>query len=320
VDDRRRLEIVVGTIIVSSLWPIGKGLQQLVTGTYNASASGTAYAPRSNYNAIESIFTHPNPFGFYLVLILLLALVAMFEVRRPLLRVPLALVLLTGGICLLNTYGRAAWLAFAVAVLLLGAWRYRVLLIAGLIMLPLAGFAAPDAVREVSKRFGDLTSSSAAHQNNSWDWRQEQWRRMRRYGEEKPITGQGFGSYQRLTLEEFGIQDRRFRTAVGPALQPIGFTAHNDYVKTYVEMGWPGLILWLAVLLGLVVALVRAARAPGVAPWAIGLAAVGVVVMGLSYSDNLQAGYSVVFVSLFAAAAGAAVGAARGSSEQQPAG
>jgi O-antigen ligase len=320
VRERRRLEVMVGVILVGSLWPIAEGLREFAAGGYNPATQANAAIvnPRSNYHAIQGLFIHPNPFGFYLVAILTIAVVAFFEAKRTALRLGILLVIATGGFCLLNTYTRSAWLAFAMAILLLGVFRYRVLLIAGVLLLPLASFAAPGAVRDVAERFGDLTSSSAAHESNSLDWRRDQWSRMLPLGSDKPLTGQGFGSYQRLTISRFGFQDKRFRTVSGG--RPVGFTAHNDYVKTFVEMGYPGLILWILVLVGLVSAMVVAARAPGVAPWAAAMAVVGAVTIGLGNSDNLQAGYSVVFMAIVATLSGAVAGAAFWTrSEHQPA-
>lgn len=321
VRDVRRLEILAGTVVVASAYPVVKGLQQLVTSSYHPTQeTASTYQPRSGYNAIEGIFAHPNPFAFYLCLVLLVSLVAFFEMRRPLWRVPLAGLILATGVCLLNTYTRSAWLAFAFGLLLLGIWRYRILILAGVVLLPLAGYAAPSAVKEVSKRFGDLTSKSEAHERNSWDWRREQWGRMWHFGTEKPLTGQGFGSYQRMTIEEFGYQDTRFSTFPNRTHVGRGLTAHNDYVKTFVELGYPGLLLWIAVILGLIGSMVAAARAPGLGPWASGVAVVAVVAAGISYADNVQAGYSVVFFSLMAVLAGAIAGAASARSQHRAAG
>jgi len=316
----QRLQLLVGVVLAGSLWPIAVGIKQKFTPSYRpAQADAAVLNPRSSYHAVQSIFQHPNPFGFYLVLVLILALVALFEVRRGWLRAGVVLVLASGGFCLLSTYTRAAWVAFAVAVVLLGVVRYRVLLLVGMVLLPFAGWAAPGAVREVSRRFGDLSSKSAANVNNSWTWRTEQWGKMWHWGTDAPLTGQGWNSYQRLTFRQFGLQDPKFRTYTS-SHDALGFTAHNDFVKTFVEMGYPGLILWIAVLLGLTSAMVSAARAPGVAPWAVAVGCVVVVTIGMSYSDNLL-GYSAVFFAPLAAVAGAVCGAyAAFRSEDQPAG
>ena len=316
----RQLQALVATILVASLWPLIDGVKQFAQGGYQPPQTITNAAlvnPRSNYHAIQSVFAHPNPFGFYLAGLMIVTLVAIFEVKRPLWRWALIVVLGVSGFCFLNTYGRGAWIGFALAVLVLGIWRYRVLFVAGMIMLPIAAFAFPGAVRQVSNRFGDLASSSASHESNSLDWRRDQWSRMAPLGSEKPLTGQGFGSYQRLTIRVFGFEDNRFQTVVSGF--PVGFTAHNDYVKTYVEMGWPGVILWIGALLGLIAAMVRAARTPGLRPWAICAGVIGIMAAEFSAGDNIQAGYSVVFLTLTTTLAGAVAGVAMWQrSENQP--
>jgi O-antigen ligase len=304
----QRLQLLVGVFLAGSMWPILVGIQQKFTPSYKpAQADAAVLNPRSGYHAVQSVFQHPNPFGFYLVLVLVVALVALFEVRNGWLRAGAVIVLATGGFCLLSTYTRSAWVGFAVAVLLLGIWRYRLLIVLGIVLLPFAGWAAPGAVRQVSKRFGDLTSKSEANVNNSWTWRKEEWGKMWHWGSEQPLAGQGWNGFQRLTLVQFGLQDPKFKTYTS-GHDALGFTAHNDFVKTFVELGFPGLLLWIAVLLGLVSAMVAAARAPGLGPWAAAVGCVLVVTIAMSYSDNIQAGYSVVFFSLLATLAGAVAG------------
>jgi O-antigen ligase len=146
---------------------------------------------------------------------------------------------------------------------------------------------------------------------------------MTHFGDEKPLTGQGFGSYQRLTLEEFGFQDGTFSTIVKSQRRGIigvGFAAHNDYVKLYVETGIPGLLLWVAVLVGVAITAASAARVPELRPWAVAVAALAVAFALMSASDNIQA-YVVPLAVLFALT-GALAGAQRGTARpsRSPAG
>jgi O-antigen ligase len=135
---------------------------------------------------------------------------------------------------------------------------------------------------------------------------------MLHFGDEKPLTGQGFGSYRRLTVREFGFQDGSFstiQTAPGRGIVGVGFAAHNDYVKLYVEMGIPGVLLWIAVLVGVVVTAASAARTPELRPWAVAVASLGIAFALMSTSDNIQ-GYAVPVAILFALT-GALAGAHR---------
>jgi O-antigen ligase len=146
---------------------------------------------------------------------------------------------------------------------------------------------------------------------------------MTHFGDQKPLTGQGFGSYQRLTVKEFGFQDGTFSTiatAPGRGIVSIGFAAHNDYVKLYVETGALGVLLWVAVLVGLVLTAASAARVPELRPWAVAVAGLGIAFALMSASDNIQ-GYAVPLALLFALT-GALAGAQRGTARpsRRPAG
>lgn len=305
VRDARRLRQLVAAVLVSAVVPALIGLKQLATGEFIV---------RSGFKAVEGPFTHPNYFAFYLVVVLTLALVTFIEDRRLAVRVPLGVLIAACMLCLFETYTRSAWIGFAGIVLLLGALRYKRLLVAGAVVLVVAVFAFPSSVRKVEQRFGDLSSRSAAVSQNSWTWRTGEWRRMLPYGSAKPFTGQGYGSYNRLTVKEFGTQDPSYPTVqdkAHPTRAQLGFSAHNDYVRALVETGVPGLLLWVLFLTGLVTVPIKGRRIPGVAPYAAAAAAVGAGLIVMSASDNIEA-YTVVL--LYAAAVvGGVAGAARGA-------
>jgi O-antigen ligase len=294
---------VFGVVVATGAYPVLDGLSQLVSGQFVA---------KDKFNAVQGPFDFPNEFGFYLVLVLLLTIVALFELRRPALRIAAGLLALGTLVALQHTYTRSAWIGFALAFLLLAIVQYRRLILVALVALGLALVAAPSAVDSVQQRFGDLASQNATSSRNSLDWRRGEWARMTHFGDEKPLTGQGFGSYQRLTVKEFGYQDGSFstiQTSARGGISSVGFAAHNDYVKLYVETGVPGLLLWVAVLIGLVITAASAARVPELRPWAMAVAALGVAFALMSASDNIQ-GYGVPVAILFALT-GALAGAQR---------
>jgi O-antigen ligase len=215
-------------------------------------------------------------------------------------------------VLLQHTYTRSAWIGFALAFLVLAVFQYRRLIVVAVVALVVAFVAAPSAVDSVQARFGDLASQNGSISKNSLKWRRGEWARMTHFGDEKPLTGQGFGSYPRLTVNEFGFQDGTFstiQTAPGRGIVGLGFAAHNDYVKLYVETGIPGVLLWIAVLIGLVATAASAARVPELRPWAVAVAALGVAFALMSASDNIQ-GYAVPLALLFALT-GALAGAHR---------
>ena len=304
VRDARRLRVLGGAVLVSALVPLAIALKQLATGQLFV---------RDGFRAIEGPFTHPNYFAFYLVIVLSVGLVAFMEARTLQLRLGLAALLAVAFACLLETYTRGAWIGFAGVVLILAVLRYRQLFVLGALTLVLGAFAFPASVHKVEARFGDHEAQTASNSGDSWAWRRGEWRRMVHYGSQKPFTGQGFGSYSRLTVKEFGTEDPHYPTLADPAhpaRSAEGFAAHNDYVKMFVETGAPGVALWVLFLVGLLLTALRAARTPSVAPWACAGVGVAAALIVMSAADNIQ-GYTVVLVYA-ATLVGAVAGAARG--------
>src|SRR3954470_3726364 len=294
VRSRIRVETVARAVVLSSVLPIAVGIGQLATGnTYER--IGTSL------HSVRGTFPHPNYFAFYLVVVLALAIALLLESSSIALRVGLSLLVVAGVVCLFLTYTRSAWIGFAITLLGIAVLRYRRLLVLAFVGLAIAALAAPGAVNRAEKRFGDLTSRSQANDSSSWDWRIDQWSAILPYGFDRPFTGQGWDSYARLTVRKFGHGNRRFPTVRFPAygvFSPVGFTAHNDYVKSFVELGVPGFVLWVLTLVGLLVTSLRARRLPGVGGIASASAATAIALMVMSASDNLQ-GYTAVLSYAF---------------------
>jgi O-antigen ligase len=287
----RRLHVVAGVALAAAVYPIATGVKQLAAGDLVA---------KGDFSAVRGSFSFPNEFAVYLVLFLLLATVAVFELRSRFLRLAVAVLAGVGLLMLLHSYTRSAWIGFAVGLALLAVIRYRGLIAVALLVLVIAVVGFPSEVNSVQARFGDLAAQNAANSKNSLKWRRGQWKAMWHFGSEKPLTGQGFGSYRRLTIKEFGLEGRTYGTvqdADGSGHLSFGFTAHNDFVKSWVETGVLGLILWLGTLAGLGYTLIRALRVPGAGAWAAGLLSALLAFLVMSLSDNVQA-YTVPLVYL----------------------
>jgi putative inorganic carbon (hco3(-)) transporter len=299
----RTLQIAV---VVMSVYPVEVALRQYARGELQVRPGQD-----SAFAAVRGPFDHPNYLAFYLVVVLTLTIVMLIEERRMLPRIALGALVAADATCLLFTYTRSAWVGFAVAIAVLGVVRYRWLLVTGVVMLAVAAFAFPASSRKVAERFGDRSSQSAAHSSSSWDWRYKLWKRIVPYGWRKPATGQGFGRFERVTIREMGLQDRDYPIGYDAEGRIEGFSAHNDYVKTFVEAGLVGLALWVLWLLALLVGAARATRAPPARDAATAMVAATVAVLVMSGSDNLE-GYPLVLATA-AALTGAAVGVARSS-------
>ena len=307
VRNRPRLELAVGAILAGAVYPIVVGLQQILTGDFQE---------RAGFDAIRGPFYQSNYYAFYLVVVLTVAYAATTELRTLWQRAAATTVLGLGTVCLVFTYTRAAWIGFAAVLLIAGLLQYRrVLVVAAVVLLALA-IGLPAQTDRVGQRIDSITNPASSG-DDSWSWRKGEWRRMFPNGMEHPVTGTGFGSYSRITVEEFGTKDPKYSTAITPGRQ--GFAAHNDYLKTFVENGFPGLALWLLVLTGVVAIMWRARRDPRIRGYATAGFALSVALLGMSFSDNIQAYTAVMIYAL--GFAGAVYGAARAAgAERRPGG
>ena len=291
------LRTLVTVTLVSSIVPIAVGLVQLATGsTYT----------RQGFSAIVGTFDHSNGFAFYLLLVMTLALVTLFE-RRGALRVLAAGVLLTGMVAFVVTYTRSAWIGWVLVLGLLAALQYRRLIVVAVVAVIVAGVMVPSGVGLVEERFADLSSESSRYSDNSLSWREENWSRMFHFATERPAQGWGLASYPDLAIVEFGRSNPRFspKSATKP-----GVYAHNDYLRLAVETGVPGMLLWVAVLVGLCAAMWRARRVEEIRPYATAMFAAMVAVIFIGAVDNMQ-GYTGVMYYLVALCGGV-IGVAAG--------
>jgi putative inorganic carbon (hco3(-)) transporter len=312
VSTERRMNTLITAVLVSALVPITVALKQLAAGE-------TVVRTGSTLKSLRGPFDYPNYFAFYLVVILVIGIVVLMETRAISVRVSLSALVAAAFVCLFLTYTRSAWIGFALALLTLALLRYRRLFAVAALIVVLAAIVAPGATHKAQQRFGDLTSRSEASDSNSWTWRVDQWNAILPYGWDKPITGQGFGSYSRVTVRHFGHFNRRYPTVQNPKLgvfSRMGFTAHNDYVRMFVEMGVPGLVLWVLVYLGVMSIAARGRSVRGLEPVATGMLALTIALAVISISDNLQ-GYTVVLMYAFAVC-GALAGLAASSAKRRP--
>jgi O-antigen ligase len=313
VRTERQLDRLAKAVLLSSVVPIAIGIGQI--------ASGNTYERvGTSLKSVRGPFPHPNYFAFYLVVVLGVAVLSLMESRQLYERLALVALTAAGTVTLFLTYTRSAWIGFMVTILVMGLLRYRKLLVIAVVGIALAAFAAPDAAREAQQRFGDLTSKSEASAQNSWTWRVNQWSAMIPYGFDRPLTGQGWDSYTRLTVRRYGHFNKRYPTVLYPAYgvySAVGFSAHNDYVKDFVELGVPGLALLILTLTGLGSTAWRARRVGGAAGLAATMVGCAVALMVISAVDNLQ-GYTVALTYAFALC-GALAGVTAGTRRMEPA-
>lgn len=215
-NSRRSIKRLVDAVLVSSIVPLAVGAYQLVN-----NAGSVAVTAGGEFERILGTFGHPNSFGFYLVLILAIAIPLFFENAEPTKKILVGLLIAACSIMLGLTFARGAWIGLLVALLVMAAMRYRKMFY----WLPLILIAAIILFPQIANRFQDVVQSGQAA--GSLGWRLNFWDQgFIDLVKQRPLLGYGIGSFALFT----------------------GHDAHNDYLRLAVEVGIPGLLLYLGTL------------------------------------------------------------------------
>jgi putative inorganic carbon (HCO3(-)) transporter len=262
----------------SAVVPLLVGAAQIVTGNYVIVSEGV--------NRATGTFVHPNTFGFYLVMIIVMG-VPIYRYLHGTDKRLMTILLLAASVELIFTYSRGGWLTLIIGLTVVGMLQIRWLLAA----LPLAAGAALLLVPGVSDRLSDLeeTESATGTAGNSLFWRFDHWR---------------------ATLD---VVDDRYMTGVGPGVSDLllRLPPHNDAVRLYVEAGAFGLVAYLGLLGSLLYVARRCLlHAPGgfSRGVTVGFAALAVAFVVDSAGANLISQIVILtYLFVFAAAAQVAV-------------
>ncbi len=216
---RERVKLLTKVLIAASALPLGIGLCQIVSGT--GITAGGIYR-------VQGTFLWPNSFARFLVMPMVLATAMLLYAEGRWARVLLSLYLALMGIALVATYTRGSWLALAGAMVAMGLFKKRRLLIACGIGVPLLLSLFPS----IGNRLSDLSSSQSTLLSRQLGWQAAlaEYRHL-------PISGRLFGA-------GWGFLFAGGREGSGLLAQP----AHNDVVRLLVETGAFGLFSYAAVL------------------------------------------------------------------------
>ncbi len=277
-------------VLWSALIPVLFAFFQLATGRGYPSQTDEGFR-------IQSTFTHPNIFAFYLVLMVSL----MFSVYKgklvalsPLVRRFFPVFMLVLLVLLLFTKTRSAWAAgfaffFFYALLL----ERRLLL--PVILLPLLALAIP----EIRDRITDLTTGNERilyEKLNSYAWRKLMWTSGLEWMEStRYLFGYGLGSFKYYSPIFF------------PLAGQSDFGAHSVYVQLIFEAGAAGFMSFIWLMLSVI----RRLRAlfPVDRVTAVVMIMLIVEYAFFSYSDNVLDYLSFNWYFWFVVGAGCALAA-----------
>ncbi len=178
-------------------------------------------------NQYEDLRIGTSAVGVYLAMLLTLAMLQFINSKR------LSERLFWGGLIglfslgLYLSFGRAGWISFIVAMLVIGLLRYRKLLL----ILPVVLIFAILLVPAISQRFSDISVAALTDRNSSTlGARIEVWKGAIDIAKDHIILGVGYGVG---------------RYVVGDYLGQYSWMIHNDYLSVLLETGIIGVIMFV---------------------------------------------------------------------------
>lgn len=268
----QQIQRVIDVIAASFILPAIYGFYQLI------GHGGTALG---GFNRIFGTFVHPNPFSFYLAMIITLFTCQSLVTAGKRRRLSVAIVA-AAGILLVGTLTRIAWVGTIVALLTIGALRSRRLLILVPLAVVLVAVAFPYTVARVGNVVGDPASTGVQDRFEIWGLTFHYWMDATQARDGSVVTmmnrlgGLGPGTVDFLTARREGGS----------------YSAHNDYIRVLSEYGVFGLTLYALLLMVMLVSGYRAFRlsaGTSMASVPLSFFALTLAYMLMSVTDNIFA-------------------------------
>jgi hypothetical protein len=271
IRDRRHLVMMVAAVMASLVVPTIVALWQFAHG-------GSTVIGEVGRSA--GTFLQPDPFGIFLGF-LSAFLVPLALTRGVRGRILVFLVLPPVLLALIASYTRTGWVGFVFGVLVIAVIRYRVILAFAPVFLILVAAAIPSTLH----RFNDVSAGPTQYgPGNSLRARIDLWRQNLPKVEHDPLFGIGFKSIVEGTTAVQG----------GGVNVVAGAHSHSDFVRSLVELGVPGFVLFCWLLFGTWRACKRAyeraaaARDPALTALTLGVLAAASAYILMSFDSNLM--------------------------------
>jgi len=229
VQSKAQFKKLISVFIVASIIPLGASLWQFYKG-------GGKVIFGEYFCRLYGSFFYPNSLAFFLVFVIALLLLLAYQTREKQSKILYGVLGITSFFVLLRTYTRGAWMGALVVFLVFSLFRFRKLLLCGLIFLVLIYIFIPTL--QLQERIGDIVTLEPF---SSLTWRFRLWKNTIPFFFEKPILGHGLSSFQVLSRDVQGL-------SLLPAPE-----AHNDYLKLLIETGTVGLTAYIFIYFKLLV-------------------------------------------------------------------
>ncbi len=230
--------------------------------------SGLALYSSNGIPMVVGVLHDHMLFGAFIMLLIPISLAVSLAPVTPVRRLFAQVTLLSCIIALLMAQTRSSWIGTGIALLTFGGLLLSVrgvvpqhgyahnerrkqylhrYLISAMFILALGVFLLLSPEREaVLARAKTLTTTVTQGKDDSTQWRFNAWVGDRAMICQKPMMGWGVGSYPRYQYPFTHMgHSREDVIKQGPTILD---EAHNSYLQFWVEIGLPGLMLWLAFL------------------------------------------------------------------------
>ncbi len=259
-------ESIIYAIIFSSIIPFTVAFYQFLTKNGLGGTSGIE-------SRLYGTFSHPNQFAFFSVIVIA-CLLYVILIKKGLYKLSFYHGLLMINLFLLiQTFSRGAWLAFLVFVFVLSMFR-SVKIIIGLILISFLLFLVSPSIQE---RVEDIYNPPA---DSSIKWRILQWERAYKAYQKSSYIGYGLGT-------EIIVHENEYGFYVGDPY------THNDFVRNFLEVGIPGGIAYILLLIVTGVVLFknyRKATGDDLKTFNLFVFSIFISMVILSFSDNVLRG------------------------------
>ncbi|MEV6636737.1 O-antigen ligase family protein [Actinoplanes sp. NPDC051470] len=298
----RILTVVVMFVVLEQLLGDHRYARRILLAVYGSLAIVVAYTVilsltgnppaevKGSFVRISGPFAQSTTFGRYLMFLLIFGF-GIFRYVHGRLRVALGVLLGLSFVFLLLTNTRSAILGLAIGLIVVALVQRSARMLLALGLAAVLGVALLPAVGDRFAQLAEARQVGGAPTGNTLAWRLGYWSEIVSLANRNPVTGIGPNMTQFQTDE---------------AKKP-----HNDFLRAYVETGVVGLLAYLAMMVLLLLAGLRALRrappgtlARGIAAGNLGCAVAFVAISAVS--NVLSSVATLWYLVAFAAVAGAA--------------
>lgn len=297
----RILTVVVMFVVLEQLVPDERYARRVLLAAYIALGLVVAYTVltsltgnppaevKGSFVRITGPFSQSTTFGRYLMFLLVFG-VAIYRYLSVRLRVAMAVLLSLSFVFLFLTNTRSAILGVAIGLVVVALVQRSPRMIAALCLTAVLGLLFLPAVGDRFAQLADARAVGGAPTGNTLEWRLGYWAEIVPLANRNPVTGIGPNMTQLQTDE---------------AKKP-----HNDFLRAYVETGLVGLFAYLAMVVLLLHAGLRALRRapPGTLSRGVAVGNLGCAVafVAVSAASNVLSSVATLwYLVAFAAMAGA---------------